>query len=312
MRLLTVSWRLLPDPGPVHLLRHPALGPIVCVSIQVPSLSEASRLYQKWFGYREVTRGRFQPSNMRRWGLNKLANQAWRYLAPPGPPGPGGIRLISGGGRASVNRPLTTIGWAAAELSVQDVDGIAKRLATSPFQIIGEPRPLGSNPAIKAMQIAGPWGEVFYLTDVRTYQGGLQLVKARHDFDRTFIMVLASRSFENTRRWYERHFHLSRVSDHAVNIPVLNRSFGLPLETEYRIGSLQLSGSCLVEIDQYPDAADEKPRKLHELTSGVAIVSLLADTKKRRESDRVYLACLLSGSGTLMAGENQELLEIVR
>ena len=290
---------------------RPTLGPVVCVSIQVPNLHEASRLYQRWFGYQEVCRGRFRHHDMRRWGLNKLANRSWRYLAPHGHPGPGGIRLISGGAKSAKAKPLTSIGWAAAELSVIDVGAIASRLTSSPFLIIGAPRALGSNPAIKAMQVAGPHGEVFYLTDVRAYDGKLNLVKARHEFDKTFIVVLASKTFDETRNYYESRFQVKRISDHQVPIPVLNKQFDMMPETGWRIGSLQLSGSSLIEIDQYPEMAIEKSREIGGVPAGVSIVTFASELFPLHLVNRAQLCELISGRGALTQGHAGEFLEFV-
>jgi len=42
----------------------------------------------------------------------------------------------------SMYKPLTSLGWNAIEIVVQDLEGLAKELANSPFKIIGEPRVL--------------------------------------------------------------------------------------------------------------------------------------------------------------------------
>ena len=61
-------------------------------------------------------------------------------------------------------RPLTTYGWNACEIIVDDVYAIAKRLTRSPFKILAGPTSLQFMPSIHAMQLAGPAGECLYLT----------------------------------------------------------------------------------------------------------------------------------------------------
>ena len=108
----------------------PAIGPIVCISIPVPDLDGAAALYTEWFEYQEQARGNFPNGIVIHQNLPKLAGRAWRYLTPSASDSLlGGLRLIDAGPIPSTSSPLTSIGWAAAELSVMDVDGLAARLA---------------------------------------------------------------------------------------------------------------------------------------------------------------------------------------
>lgn len=290
---------------------RPSLGPVLCVNIMTTDLAIASRCYQKWFEYRETTRGRFNATLARAWGINDLENRDWKYITPGGRPELGGIRLIEGDQLKAKTKPLTQLGWAAAELSVMDVDAIAVRLASSPFEIIGPPRSLGSNPSIKAMQVIGPHGEVLYLTDVRAYKGKLDLCKAEWRFDRTFIVVIASNDLEHSLRHYESLFQVKRVSDQKVRIPILSKAFDLPSETTHRISSLQLAGSALIEIDQYPESAIQKPQNRDALPSGLLMISFLAGDQSLRPRNLCHLNYFLSGNGELIHGPNGEMLEIV-
>ena len=62
---------------------------------------------------------------------------------------------------------LKVSGWNAAELIVEDVDGLAVQLENSPFKIIGSPADLSFTKNIRAMQVMGPANEILYLTQFK-------------------------------------------------------------------------------------------------------------------------------------------------
>ncbi len=74
--------------------------------------------------------------------------------------------------------PLTTFGWNASEIMVQNVDAMAERVAGSPFEIVGEPRNLSFSDDIRAMQLRGPANEIIYLTEFKQPVPGLSVPTA--------------------------------------------------------------------------------------------------------------------------------------
>ena len=287
----------------------PTIGPIVCISIPVPDLDGAAALYTEWFEYQEQARGNFPNGIVIRQNLPKLAGRAWRYLTPSASDSLlGGLRLIDAGPIPSTSSPLTSIGWAAAELSVMDVDGLAARLARSPLKIIGPPHALESNAAIKAMQVAGPYGEVFYLTDVRAYEGPLSLTSATCPIDRTFIAVLATHDLDTARDFYETRYATRRISDHEVTIPVLNHAFDAPAGSRFRISSQQLAGGSLIEIDEFPLTAKRRALLSCGLPTGIAMVTLATEEAAK---NFIEITDIVGGYGDIVTGRAGELIECV-
>ena len=189
-----------------------------------------------------------------------------------------------------------------------DVDGLAARLARSPLKIIGPPHALESNAAIKAMQVAGPYGEVFYLTDVRAYEGPLSLTSATCPIDRTFIAVLATHDLDTARDFYETRYATRRISDHEVHIPVLNHAFDAPAGSRFRISSQQLAGGSLIEIDEFPLTAKRRALLSCGLPTGIAMVTLATEEAAK---NFIEITDIVGGYGDIVTGRAGELIECV-
>ncbi len=250
---------------------RPALGPLLAATMSVADLARSCDVYERWLGYGPEEEGRVSAALAATWAAPAAEGAPWALLAPASG-APGGLRLVEA---PTVNgyRPLQSVGWAAAELTIMDVDGIAEELQASPFRIIGPPRALSSISAIKAMQMVGPDGEVIYLSDLRAYEGKFDVARATVPVDRAFIAILAARDLEATRVFYETHFHAQRMSDHEVVYPVLNDAFDCGADFRHRISSLQLGGQSVIEIDQYPDGAAARPAATGNLPPGMAMMT---------------------------------------
>lgn len=252
------------------------LGPILAATIATTDLGRAVAAYGAGLGFRPVADGTVPAALARAWGAADLAGARWSLLAPDGQASPGALRLVTVPGPRRDARPLSSLGWAAAELSVADPDSLIPDLEGAGFRVLGPCRPLGSNPAIRAMQVAGPDGEVLYLTDIRAYDGALDLYRAERPVDRCFIAVLAAPDLDAARGWYEARFSVDRVSDRQVPVPVLTSAWGQGSDQAVRISSLQLAGGCLIETDGYPSETPPRPRS-GGLPLGIAAMSFLTD-----------------------------------
>ncbi|MEQ9815585.1 MAG: hypothetical protein RLO50_22625 [Azospirillaceae bacterium] len=247
------------------------LGPILFATIACRDLDRSLAAYRSLLGWPICCDGTISGTLADLWRCPALAGARWALLAP-GETVTGGIRFIEVGA-APPPAPLTTTGWAAAELSCDDLDGLVAAAPKAGFRVLGAPAPLGSNPAIRAMQLAGPDGEVLYLTDIRAYAGTLDLYRAGRTADRVFIAVLAATDIEAARGFYEDRYAAPRISDREVAVPVLRTAHGLADSVLQRISSLQLAGSCLIECDGYPAAAP--PRGMARgLPLGVAMITM--------------------------------------
>lgn len=253
-----------------------------------------------------VAAGQIDKTTASLWDLPNMAGANWSLLASD-PSGIGGLRLIEVAGPVPEIPPLGSLGWAAAELSVIDPESLRPRLVEAGFRVLGVPRSLGSNPSVRAMQVAGPSGEVLYLTDVRAYDGDLDLHRARRPVDRLFISVLASHDLEDARGFYEERFAADRVSDRPVDVPVLRNCLNLTDDALIRISSLQISGGCLIEHDQYPKTARERP-KTAGLPSGIAMMTVRAE---RVDGPRIGGPPYGGAQVELVRGRQGEWIELV-
>ena len=154
-------------------------------------------------------------------------------------------------------------GWLALEVLVRDVDALDARLAGSVFEIVGAPADLAVSPAIRAMQVIGPAGEMLYLTQVKQPVPPFELplsseLTAAQDVGALFIGVMSVPERE------------AAVDACAVMAPrgtlrfdtrvtVLSRALGQPLDHPWPVATLQWAGRSLFEIDAVQDARVATP-----------------------------------------------------
>ncbi|MEM7445988.1 MAG: VOC family protein [Pseudomonadota bacterium] len=283
-----------------------AIGPLLAATIVTGDLDRACAAYSAGLGMERIAEGQIGDQLASLWQTPDLSDARWAYLAP-GDDSVGGLRLVEAPDPPPKVHPLTTFGWGAVELSVIEPERLKGPLEDAGFRILGAPRPLGSNPAIRAMQVAGPDGEVLYLTDVRAYEGSLDIHRATRPVDRAFIAVITCRDLPAARGFYEDRFAVRRVSDHEVDVPVLRDAMNLPDDGRIRISSLQMSGGCLIEHDQYPSSASERPTAAG-LPCGIAMMTLRADIA---DGTPINLPPYNGASVQLRRGHEGEWIELV-
>lgn len=282
------------------------MGPLLSATIVTGDLDRSRAAYQDGLGLECLAQGRIGDQLADLWQTPDMADARWALLAA-NPDGIGGLRLVEPPYPVPSIKPLASLGWAAAELSVADPKQLIGPLERAGFRVLGHPRPLGSNPAIQAMQIAGPDGEVVYLADVRAYDGPMDLLRAQRPVDRLFIAVLASRDLDAARGYYEDERGAVRASDRRVAVPVLHQSLDLADDATVRISSVQLSGGCLIEHDQFPTTAPRRPT-VAGLPCGIAMVSVRAE---KADGSSVEAPPYHGAPVQLVRGRAGELLELV-
>lgn len=231
------------------------LGPILAATVAVPELDGATRAYRELLDYEELATG----------GEN---GARWRVLGPPGARW-GLVRLVEAPGAA---RPATfrTLGWAALEILVADADATFERCReVDGFQVLQGPASVGGGGALRALQAAGPGGEGVYLTQVVTPSERFDLPALAGGEHRVYVVVAGTHNLDATRGFFESGFGLLRVTDHALPVRVLNQAYELPTGSLHRISTVQLAGSTVIEVDEYPPAAIPRPPD----TAGVVSVT---------------------------------------
>jgi hypothetical protein len=171
-------------------------------------------------------------------------------------------------------RPITSYGWAATEVCVSDVAAVQERLAASPFVVIGPPTPIGGLPTIRPMQVRGPDADTTYLTEILTDDPAEGLPVAASLIDHLFILVLACRDMAATARWFGETLGLEVSDPVSIRYSMINKAFDLPADTQHAIATAKFGGRILLEFDQYPGGAIDRPAHPGALPPGVAIGTL--------------------------------------
>ncbi|MFA5919216.1 MAG: hypothetical protein WC800_06730 [Candidatus Nanopelagicaceae bacterium] len=260
------------------------IGPIKSVTISTPNIELATRAYCELLGFSVVDSGTIEASDSLALVAPKTVGNQWTRVQA-GNPQLGSILFVSG----NYQPPETfrTLGWAAIEILVSDVDALVAQCTESPFEVLVPPISVGSGSVLRAAQLRGPSGEGVYLTQVDSNPAGFSLPQGEHAVAGIFIVVLAASHLENSRNLLENRFALRRVTDHHLPIRILNRAFDLPAQTLHRISSLHLAGNCVIETDQYPVNAEIRQRSDGDLPSGISVVTVYAP--EIRESEFLLL-----------------------
>jgi catechol 2,3-dioxygenase-like lactoylglutathione lyase family enzyme len=249
------------------------------VTIVTPDLDAAIAAYRDFLGYCGDAPEPVGEALARVWSAPEAASARMATLWPES-----GerrfIRLVEGD--APGFEPLTTLGWTAAEIVVQDLDALADRLADSPFDIIGPPAVLDFDftDKIRAMQVVGPGGEILYLTEIGGEIPGFELPTANSFVGQLFIMVLAGRDIAPAAQPYA---DLGRPvgPEMQARIDVLSNAHGLPVETRHRLATIALDDRSLIEVDAFPAAATARAASTVGLPAGIAMASFHADGDHR-------------------------------
>jgi hypothetical protein len=236
-----------------------------------PDPDAAAALYGRWLDYAVVEGGRVPADLAASWGAPASVGRSY-VVCQPASGREVFIRFVEGDIPAGY-RGLTTHGWAAIEICVQDVAAVAAQLKDSPFEIIGPPAPLDGMPTIVAMQVKGPDDEIVFLTQI-SETPGFRLPQAESFIDRLFILVLACSDMAASGRWLAEALRLEMGPPIELAYGVLSDAFGLPADYKHTIATLTHGGEVFLEIDQYPEAATPRPTRDGELPPGVAMTTL--------------------------------------
>jgi len=177
-------------------------------------------------------------------------------------------------------RPFWSFGWNSFEISVANLDELFMRLRSETaafFRIRGEPHALRTYPSIRAMQIEGRSGEIYYLTE-ETATGNSPVPPTRHR-GRLFITVLGAVSIEQSRNFYAEHFNLSARPIRASTGQVVQRAWGGTPDGTHPITLLPLMEPAnAIEMNGYVrEGIGERVRSDGELPPGNSLVTFEVD-----------------------------------
>lgn len=246
------------------------LDAIIAVTLAAPDLAATERAYASQLGYRVVERAVVSRTLARGWGAQAMQGRNY-VLMQPASGEPVYLRIVDAEAVPGY-APLRTFGWNANEILVEDPVALAAQLK-APFTVIGEPRPLDFNPNIIAMQATGPAGEVAYFTRIPPTGSVFNLGSAKSFVDRTFIVVVGGPDVDALRAFYRDVLRMQTTDPAPTRVNVLQDAYGLGRDAETRMGIVSFPSSFLIELDQYPAAAVERPVLRDQLPPGIAMVS---------------------------------------
>ncbi len=277
------------------------LGAIRRVTISATDLVAIEQAYSEHLEYQVSARGEVTAAEAQAWGTPATAGAASLSMRPAK-----GydfeFRFVEGPAYPDYV-PLTSYGWNAAEIMVQNVDALAPRFDNSPFEIVGEPRNLSFSDDIRAMQLRGPANEIIYLTEFKNPVPGLSVPTAHAAVDRTFIVILGGASMHELQEFYNGTFGVPKAPVMESRVTMLSKALGVSIETLYPIAAMALQGESLIEADEMP--AQVGPRKAQEgfLPPGIALTGF--------DCNVIPPEALDAGDGIhVMTGATGELIEL--
>lgn len=247
-------------------------GRIAGATVTTPDLAGALADYRDRLGLQLVEHGTVFDDLARSWGTPGSAGSPYATLRPSSG-APCLLRLVEQPLPADFV-PVRTYGWAAYELTVQDVFGWPAKLAGSGFDIVGPPRAIPGLPYFVAMQMTGRGREMIYLNEVACDTPTSDLPRAASPVDRVFIVILATPDADATCAWYRDRLRLDIGGRYEIEYTMINKAFGLPPTHLTKLAMMQKGRLPIVEVDTYPAAATARPGPADRLPAGNALVSL--------------------------------------
>lgn len=232
----------------------------------------AAFAYRRLLGATNAAATRLDPSLARAWGVPEAAGVPVRVLSAGG----GGlVRLVRSDGHCA--RPFGSTGWVASEWAVAGVDEMTGRASRAGFAVLVAPGPVGGGGHLRALQASGSAGEGIYLTEIISPPPGFRLPSGPASGGALYGAVLGAADLPTARAIIETTFDVSRVTDHALAVRVINLVHSLPGDARHRVSTLQLAGRAILEIDQYPASATAGRRMAGSVPQGIVAMTFHAD-----------------------------------
>ena len=299
---------------------EPTLLRISAATVATPELERSQFCYSEFLNYRVVEHGILDRTTAASWGRPAMEGARYCALLPDGERDVF-LRLVEAPGVPDY-RALTTFGWSAFEIIVDDVHALTERLASSPFAIIGPPKPLQFMPSIIAMQVVGPAGECLYFTMESGDRLTSILPPPSGFVGRTFIVVCAGPDFHGMLKWYVDRFQLRERPVRNSKVAIVQRAQGLAPDQTIELSAIGMrQRGNLLELDGYPTGpgliAGPRSHAPGSLPPGNAIVTVEVEDLDAHASQAILPPKRLSSvvyngrRACTVVGPAGELLELV-
>ena len=178
-------------------------------------------------------------------------------------------------GRSGGYWPPVTQGWIATEILTTDPDALLEKLQGSAFTHIGGPGDLYPHPkSARALQMAGPAGELMYFTRILPGGSKFGLHGAKTFVDRPFIMVTGCTSMDEIHGFYGGVLGLRVTEPSPFVIGQMSRVLGVDPRTAYPVSLARIPGrSFLIELEELPPYIERRHVPEGQLPEGLAMVS---------------------------------------
>lgn len=298
-----------PAPTPTPLITR-----IKMATIGAKDVGEIEKLYTEWLDYKVIEKGKVSEAMAKSWGTPKSAGRPFVVMNSVGSKDVY-IRAVEVDFVAGY-KAMTTHGWNAIEILVQDPDKVYEKLMKSPFKHVGGPKNL--NPpfnSIRATQFKGPAEEIIYLTAEQGDHAKSPLPPAASFVDRPFIMVLAGADANAIMKFYMDNFLMRGMAPYPTTIDIIAKAQGLPEDHKFMLGLARAAEKGNnIEVDGYPPSAGPRPKSEGQLPPGVAMTSFNVNSLDGLKVNFIQPPAKLYGdkrSATFIgpAGELTELIE---
>ncbi|MDX2142401.1 MAG: hypothetical protein SFV19_03510 [Rhodospirillaceae bacterium] len=252
----------------------PKLERIRIATIGARDVAETEQLYTAWLAQTVREHGTVGADLAASWGAPASAGKPYVLLSSDASPDVF-IRAVQVDAPPGGYKALTTWGWNAIEIIIDDIDALHAKLKASPFQFIGGPASLGVRyPTIHAMQVVGPSQEVLYLTTETGDRSKSSLPLPGAGVGRTFIMVVAGPDIEISRAWWADTFGMQREPVNPSLANLARRAQGLGDDVPFTISLLRMKQhGNMLQLDGYPPGSAARPSAPGQLPPGVAMTS---------------------------------------
>jgi catechol 2,3-dioxygenase-like lactoylglutathione lyase family enzyme len=250
-----------------------ALKKIEIVTLCIPELDACVPLYEQLLGYKRVDAGKLPEELATTWATPAMTGLRYVLLQTASAAGVY-LRFIETGNPGGYWPPVTQ-GWIATEILTTDPDAVLERLGGSAFTHIGGPAALYDSPnSARALQMAGPAGELMYFTRLLPNGSRFGLHGAKCFVDRPFIMVVGGTSLPDINAFYRDKLGLRVIDQPPFKIRQMSRVLKVSEETAYPISLARLPGrSFLLELEELPAGIERRTVPEGQLPEGLAMVS---------------------------------------
>ncbi|MDX2224451.1 MAG: hypothetical protein SFV21_16990 [Rhodospirillaceae bacterium] len=251
----------------------PLLERIRIATIAAPDVDRVADWYGPWLGQTVRERGTVPPTLAASWGAPAAAGRRSVLMSSDAHPDVY-IRAVETDPVPGY-RAMTTWGWNAIEIIIDDIDALYAKLKDSPFEFIGLPKSLGARyPTIHAMQVKGPAEDVLYLTTETGDRSTSPLPLPGALVGRPFIMVIAAPDIEELRSWWADTFRMQRQAINTTMSDLTRTAQNAPPDAVFTISLLYLKQhGNILQLDGYPPATTARPAAPGQLAPGVSVTS---------------------------------------